>query len=92
MEALIAVIDAATLYGVDRQKLEALVQNRQTSDDDDGKMSALVSATYLSHISNIVDVLRDPLDKTQAGLNDPRHAAMTAAHICVAEALQSELR
>merc|ERR1712136_682181 len=63
--ALTAVVDAASFSSVDKQKLVALVQSRQSSNDDDDELSAPVAAAYKSHSSNIVDVLNDLLDKAQ---------------------------
>ena len=78
--ALTAVVDAAAFSSVDKQKLVALVQSRQSSDDDDGELSAPAAATYKSHSSDIVDVLNDLLDKAQTELDDTRHAESNAAH------------
>jgi len=78
--ALTAVIDAAAFSSVDKQKLVALVQSRQSSDDEDDELSAPEAAAYKSHSSNIVDVLNDLLDTAQTELDDTRHAESTAAH------------
>merc|ERR1719414_2422993 len=78
--ALTAVVDAAAFSSVDKQKLAALVQSRQSSDDDDGELSAPAAAAYKSHSSDIVDVLNDLLDKSQTELDDTRHAESNAAH------------
>ena len=78
--ALTAVVDAAAFSSVDKEKLVALVQSRQSSDDDDGELSAPAAATYKSHSSDIVDVLNDLLDKAQTELDDTRHAESSAAH------------
>eukprot|EP00450_Noctiluca_scintillans_P037561 CAMPEP_0194549592 /NCGR_PEP_ID=MMETSP0253-20130528/95285_1 /TAXON_ID=2966 /ORGANISM="Noctiluca scintillans" /LENGTH=308 /DNA_ID=CAMNT_0039397023 /DNA_START=76 /DNA_END=1000 /DNA_ORIENTATION=- len=78
--ALTAVVDAAAFSGVDKQKLVALVQSRQSSNDDDDELSAPVAAAYKSHSSNIVDVLNDLLDKAQIELDDTRHTESHAAH------------
>merc|ERR1712136_526813 len=63
--ALTAVVDAAAFSSVDKQRLVALVQSRQSSDDEDGELSAPAAATYKTHSSDIVDVLNDLLDKSQ---------------------------
>ena len=46
----------------------ALVQCKQASDDGDSELCAPAAATYVSHISDIVDVLNDLLDKAQTQL------------------------
>ena len=38
MEAFTVVIDATALSSVNRQKLVVIVQNQQTSDEDDGEL------------------------------------------------------
>ena len=80
VEVLTAVIDAAAFSSADRQKLVSLVQSRQSSDDDDGELSAPAAATYRSHSSDIIDVLNDLLGKAQSKLDDTRHAESHAAH------------
>ena len=76
VQALTAVIDAAAFYSVDRQRWEALTQNRQASDDDDGKISAPAAAIYQSHSYDIVDMHTDSLGKAQAEADDTRRAEM----------------
>ena len=43
----------------------ALVQCRQKKDVDDNELSDPTAATYENHVSDIVDILTDLLDKTQ---------------------------
>ena len=81
ISALNAVMDAAAFSSVDKQKLVALVKSRQASDDDDdSELSALAAAAYVSHSSDIVDVLKDLLDKAEAQLDEIRHAELNVAH------------
>ena len=80
VSALTTVIDAAAFPGAEKQKLVALVQNRQASDDDDSELSAPAAAAYVSHSSDIVDVLNDLMDKVQTQLDETRHAESNAAH------------
>ena len=69
------------------------MQSRQSSDDDDGELSAPAAATYKSHSSDIVDVLNDLLDKAQTELDDTRHAESNAAHnfAMLKQSLQDQL-
>ena len=60
----------------------ALVKSRQASDDDDCELSAFAAAAYVSHSSDIVDVLNDLLDKAEAQLDEIRHAELNVAHNC----------
>jgi len=80
VSALTAVVDAAAFSSAEKQKLVALVQSRQASDDDDSELSAPAAAAYVSHSSDIVDVLNDLLDKAQTQLDETRHAESNAAH------------
>ena len=80
MEAFTVVIDATALSSVNRQKLVVIVQNQQTSDEDDGELSDFGVETYQSHSSDIVDVLTDLLNKVQSETSDTRHDEFSAAH------------
>ena len=80
ISALTAVIDAAPFPSADKQKSVALVRGRQASDDDDSEISVPSAAAYVSHSSDIVDVLNDLLDKAEAQLDETRHADLNAAH------------
>ena len=80
ISALTAVIDEAPFPSADKQKLVALVQSRQASDDDVSDLSAPAAAAYVSHSSDIVDVLNGLLDKAEAQLDETRHADLNAAH------------
>merc|ERR1712136_478448 len=73
-------VDAAAFSSADKQKLVALVQSRQASDDDDSELSAPAAAVYVSHSSDIVDVLNNLLDKAQNQLDETLHAESNAAH------------
>ena len=75
-----AVFDAVAFSSIDGQKLLALVQSRQSSDDDDCELSAPAAATYKSHSSDIIDVFNDLLDKVQTQLDETRHSVASAAH------------
>eukprot|EP00403_Amphidinium_massartii_P026043 CAMPEP_0178402504 /NCGR_PEP_ID=MMETSP0689_2-20121128/16877_1 /TAXON_ID=160604 /ORGANISM="Amphidinium massartii, Strain CS-259" /LENGTH=699 /DNA_ID=CAMNT_0020023409 /DNA_START=30 /DNA_END=2129 /DNA_ORIENTATION=- len=75
-----AVIDAASFSSTDRQKLMALVQSKQTSEDDDEELGAPAAAIYKTHSSNILDVLEDMKDKAEEELANLRKAEMESAH------------
>ena len=74
------------LSSVDKEKLVALVQSQQPSDDDDCELS-LAAATYKSHSSDAVGVPIDFLDEAQATCDHTRHADSIAAHSCDAQAV-----
>jgi len=79
-QALNSVIDAAAFTTIDKQKLTALVQSQQGSDDDDSEFGAPAAATYKTHSTNIVDVLVDMKDKAEEQLADLRKAEKSTAH------------
>ena len=77
VSAVTAVIDAAAFPSAEKQKLVALVQNRQASDDDDRELSAPAAAAYVSRSSDIVDVLNDLMDEVQTQLDETRQMLLT---------------
>jgi len=70
------VIDAASFSVADKQKIMALVQANQDSDEDD--QAAPAAANYESKSGGIVDVLADMKDKAMTQLSDLRKAENTA--------------
>jgi len=72
--ALSSVIDAASFSTSDSKKLTALVQSRQTDDDDDSEYGAPAAASYKSHSGSIVDLLADMKEKAEGELSDLRKA------------------
>ena len=78
--ALAAVVDSGAFSSVDKQKLVALVQRRQSSVDDDGELSAPSAASHKSHSSDIIDALIDFLDKAQTSSTTLFHAESNVAH------------
>jgi len=80
IQSLNVVMDAASFSNTDRQKLVALVQSHQESDDDDSLVGAPAAATYEKKSGNIVDILEDMKDKAEGQLSDLRKAEQTAKH------------
>merc|ERR1719277_1877534 len=80
LSGLTAVVNAAAFSGADKQKLVALVQSRDSSDDDDQELGAPAAATYKSHSSNILDVLEDMKEKVEEQLSSLRKAELGAKH------------
>jgi len=78
LQVLNVVINSAGLASNDRQKLMALVQDKQTNDDED--FDAPDPAAYKSHSSSIVDILEDMKEKSEAELAEARKAEGSAAH------------
>lgn len=78
LQVLNVVINSAGLASNDRQKLMALVQDKQTDDDED--FGAPDAAAYKSHSSSIVDILEDMKEKSETELAEARKAEGSAAH------------
>jgi len=78
MNALNAVIEAASMNSHDKNTLLSLAQSDAGSDDDD--MGAPDPAAYKSHSKNIVEVLEDMREKAEAQLSEGRKAEMNAKH------------
>jgi chromosome segregation ATPase len=80
LSALNAVVDAAALSLHDKQKLYALAQTHEDSDDDGEDMGAPDPEAYKSHSSSIIDVLEDMREKAQGQLNEARKEEGAAKH------------
>jgi len=78
LQAISAVLDAASFSGNDQKKLMALVQSQENSDDED--MGAPAASTYKTHSSGILDVLEDMKEKAEGQLSDLRKAEVNARH------------
>jgi len=76
-QAIGAVVDAAAFSGNDKQKLMALVQDQQGSDDDDEE-GAPAPDSYKSHSGGILDVLADMKEKAETELSELRKAESNA--------------
>ena len=61
--ALNTVVDAAGMHANDKQKLLALVQDKQSDEDGDEELGAPAGAKYETHSTNIVEVLEDLKEK-----------------------------
>jgi len=80
IQSLSAIVDAASFSIADKQRLSALVQERQNADDDLDDFGAPAAATYKSHSSGILDVLEDLKEKAEAQLSDLRKAEVNTRH------------
>jgi chromosome segregation ATPase len=80
LKAMDTVLDAAAFPLQDKQKLVALVQSQQGSDEDDAELGAPAAATYKSHSTGIFDVLEDMKEKAEVELSDTRKAEKTNSH------------
>lgn len=80
LQALSAVLDAASFMGSDQKKLLALVQSRQSDDADGLDFGAPAADTYKTHSNGILDVLEDLKEKAEGQLSDLRKAEVNAKH------------
>mmetsp|Transcript_15085 Transcript_15085/g.33944 ORF Transcript_15085/g.33944 Transcript_15085/m.33944 type:complete len:698 (-) Transcript_15085:39-2132(-) len=80
VSTLSAVIDAVSFTSTDRQKLMALVQSKQTAEEDDDDLGAPAAALYKTHSSSILDVLEDMKDKAEEELSNLRKGEMEDLH------------
>jgi len=80
VQALGAIVDAAGFSGGDKNRLSALIQSQQGSDDDDALLGAPAAAVYKSKSGGIVDVLVDMKEKAESELGDLRKAENSAKH------------
>merc|ERR550514_566186 len=90
VQALGAVINAASFSSNDKQKLLGLVQSESESEshsqetseesEEDTMLGAPDPAKYKTHSTSIVDVLEDLKEKAEAQLADLRKAETSAQH------------
>jgi len=78
IQALSAVVDAAAFSVNDKQRLAALVQAQQDTDED--SQGAPAAAVYKTHSTSIFDVLADLQEKAEGELSDLRRAETSARH------------
>merc|ERR1719468_594617 len=80
VQSLSAIVDAASFSVADKQRLSALVQERQNADDDLDSFGAPAAATYKTHSTGILEVLEDLKEKSEEQLSDLRKAEVNTRH------------
>jgi len=80
LQAMSAVLDAASFSSTDLKKLTALMQSKQSDDGDDEDLGAPAPKAYKTHSNSIVEVLEDMKDKAEGELSDARRAETNAQH------------
>jgi len=78
LQALSAVVDAASFSVTDKQRLAALVQSQQEAED--GADGAPDADTYKSHSSSILEAVADLQDKAATQLSELRKAETSSRH------------
>jgi len=77
-QALSTMVEASMLSSADSERLTALVQSSQESDEDEA--GAPAAAVYEGHSGGILDVLGGLLEKAQTRLDDARKAESTSVN------------
>merc|ERR1719174_1003751 len=80
VQGLGVIVDAAGFAATDKNRLMALVQAQQGSDDSDSEMGAPAAAVYKSQSGGIVDVIADMQGKAEEELSELRKTEKTAQH------------
>jgi len=80
IQSLSVVVDGASFSVNDKNRLMALVQSQQNSQDEDEDMGAPAAAVYKTHSGSIFDVLEDLKEKAEAQLSELRKAEVSAKH------------
>jgi hypothetical protein len=80
LKGLDAVINAAGFSSQDQQKLTALVQQSQSSAEDDEEPGAPAAAVYKTHSTSIFDILEDMKEKAEGQLQELRKAESNTKH------------
>merc|ERR1719265_26038 len=80
IQALKTIIDATSMETQDKQKLVALLQNQEDSEDDDAELGAPAPDAYKSKSGGIVDVLNDMKEKAEKELSELRKAESNTNH------------
>jgi len=81
-EALKYLVQASAISSKDGEKLAALVQSSQLSEDGDEDLAlgAPAAAAYEGHSGNIIDTLESLLEKAQTNLAESRKKESSALH------------
>eukprot|EP00929_Paragymnodinium_shiwhaense_P069377 TRINITY_DN349_c0_g1_i1.p2 TRINITY_DN349_c0_g1~~TRINITY_DN349_c0_g1_i1.p2 ORF type:complete len:697 (-),score=333.44 TRINITY_DN349_c0_g1_i1:140-2230(-) len=78
LQSLSVIVDAASFSVSDKQRLVALVQSQQNSEEDEEATGAPAAATYKNQSGGILDVLADMQEKAETQLSELRKAEVTA--------------
>lgn len=79
MMSLGTVMNAAAFSGIDTRKIKALIQEKQSSENDD-EAGAPAGAVYTSKSGNFVEILEDMKEKAEEQLSSLRKAEVNAKH------------
>jgi len=79
-QALSALVQASVFSSADANRLTALVQSSQQSEDEDDDAGAPAAAVYEGHSDGIIETLEDLEEKASKQLADARQKEQTALH------------
>jgi len=80
IQALSAILDAASFPSKDQAKLSAFLQSKQADESDDLDVGAPAGAVYKTQSGGILDVLEDLKEKAETQLSDLRKAEVNTRH------------
>merc|ERR1712176_1611271 len=94
VQALSVLVQSSAINSADAAKLTALVQNSQTSDDEDEALGAPDVAAYKGQSGGIIDTLGDLLEKAEGQLAEARKKETTALNKfqMVEQSLKDEIK
>merc|ERR1719433_1760929 len=91
-QAMAALVQASAVNSADAQRLTAMIQSRDSTDD--ASFGAPAAAVYESHSGGIVETLEGLLDKAEAQLDKARKTETAAAHnfAMLKQSLEDEIK
>merc|ERR1719296_220571 len=80
IQAISAILDAASFPSKDQAKLSAFLQSQQADESDDLDVGAPAGDVYKTHSGGILDVLEDLKEEAETELSDLRKAEVNTRH------------
>jgi hypothetical protein len=78
LQSIKTILDASSISGNSKQKLAALLQAHEESDEDDSELGAPAAANYEKKSGDIVAILGDMQEQAETQMSDLRKAEQTA--------------
>merc|ERR1712238_215473 len=80
VQAISAILDAASFPSKDQAKLSAFLQSQQADESDDLDVGAPAGAVYKTQSGGILDILEDLKEKAESSQSDLRKAEVNTRH------------
>merc|ERR1712238_29941 len=80
VQAISAILDAASFPSKDQAKLSAFLQSQQADESDDLDVGAPAGAVYKTQSGGILDILEDLKEKAETSQSDLRKAEVNTRH------------